>query len=114
MTEPATTVRVADPVDWATARRLCSEQGGALVRYEFLAEDLAVADALLKASKGGDGYWMGATFDGGHTWASIFKDPKTSTGDRCFGSDPTVVYSLRDSAFYVGTLCFFRNPIGVT
>jgi hypothetical protein len=59
----------------------------------------------------GDGYWMGATFDGGHTWASIFKDPKTSTGDRCFGSDPTVVYSLRDSAFYVGTLCFFTNPI---
>src|SRR5207247_10325940 len=22
----------------------------------------------------GDGYWMGATFDGGKTWASIFKD----------------------------------------
>src|SRR6266542_2582261 len=59
----------------------------------------------------GDGYWMGATFDGGHTWASTFKDPKTSTGDRCFGSDPTVVYSLRDSAFYVGTLCFFGTGI---
>jgi hypothetical protein len=59
----------------------------------------------------GDGYWMGATFDGGQTWTSIFKDPKTSTGDRCFGSDPTVVYSLRDSAFYVGTLCFFGTGI---
>jgi hypothetical protein len=59
----------------------------------------------------GDGYWMGATFDGGQTWASIFKDPKSSSGDRCFGSDPTVVYSLRDSAFYVGTLCFFATGI---
>src|SRR6266540_586365 len=59
----------------------------------------------------GDGYWMGATFDGGQSWASIFKDPKSSSGDRCFGSDPTVVYSLRDSAFYVGTLCFFGTGI---
>ncbi|HEY3259205.1 MAG TPA: sialidase family protein, partial [Pseudonocardiaceae bacterium] len=59
----------------------------------------------------GDGYWIGATFDGGHTWTSTFKDPKTSSGDRCFGSDPTVVYSVRDSAFYLATLCFFTNPI---
>ncbi len=59
----------------------------------------------------GDGYWIGATFDGGQTWASIFKDPKTSTGERCFGSDPTVIYSVDDSAFYVGTLCYFTNPI---
>jgi hypothetical protein len=59
----------------------------------------------------GDGYWIGNTFDGGQTWASTFKDPKTSGGDRCFGSDPTVVYSVRDSAFYLATLCFFTNPI---
>jgi hypothetical protein len=59
----------------------------------------------------GDGYWIGTTFDGGQTWASIFKDPKSSSGDRCFGSDPTVVYSLSDSAFYVGTLCFFGTGI---
>jgi hypothetical protein len=58
-----------------------------------------------------DRYWIGTTFDGGHTWASTFKDPKTSSGDRCFGSDPTVVYSVRDSAFYLATLCFFTNPI---
>jgi hypothetical protein len=54
---------------------------------------------------------VGATSDGGRTWASTFKDPKTSSGDRCFGSDPTVVYSVRDSAFYLATLCFFTNPI---
>lgn len=59
----------------------------------------------------GDGYWIGYTFDGGQTWASVFKDPKTSVGDRCFGSDPTVVYSRRDSAFYVATLCYGFGPI---
>lgn len=59
----------------------------------------------------GDGYWIGTTFDGGQTWQSTFKDPKTSVGDRCFGSDPSVVYSLRDSAFYVSTLCFGFGPI---
>ncbi|HEY6679405.1 MAG TPA: hypothetical protein VI411_10980, partial [Actinomycetota bacterium] len=60
----------------------------------------------------GDGYWMGFTTDGGQTWGSIFKDPKTSNGERCFGSDPSVIYSRRDAAFYVSTLCFFStSPI---
>jgi hypothetical protein len=60
----------------------------------------------------GDGYWMGFTTDGGRTWGSIFKDPKTSNGERCFGSDPSVIYSRRDAAFYVSTLCFFTtSPI---
>jgi hypothetical protein len=60
----------------------------------------------------GDGYWMGFTTDGGQTWGSIFKDPKTSNGERCFGSDPSVIYSQRDDAFYVSTLCFFStSPI---
>jgi hypothetical protein len=60
----------------------------------------------------GDGYWMGFTTDGGQTWGSIFKDPKTSNGERCFGSDPSVIYSRRDAAFYVSTLCFFTtSPI---
>ncbi|HXF71318.1 MAG TPA: sialidase family protein [Actinomycetota bacterium] len=54
----------------------------------------------------GDGFWIGFTFDGGSTWGSVFKDPKLSTGARCFGSDPSVVYSLRDAAFYLATLCF--------
>jgi hypothetical protein len=56
----------------------------------------------------GDGYWIGNTTDGGRTWRSTFKDPKTSIGTRCFGSDPTVVFSVRDQAFYLATLCFFR------
>ncbi|HEY3210472.1 MAG TPA: hypothetical protein VGL18_11910, partial [Actinomycetota bacterium] len=60
----------------------------------------------------GDGYWMGFTRNGGKTWGSIFKDPKTSNGERCFGSDPSVIYSRRDAAFYVSTLCFFTtSPI---
>jgi hypothetical protein len=61
----------------------------------------------------GDGFWIGSTTDGGQTWASQFKDPKTSTtGDRCFGSDPSVVFSVKDDAFYLSTLCYFStSPI---
>ncbi len=57
----------------------------------------------------GDGFWIGRTTDGGQTWSSLFKDPKTSIGSRCFGSDPSVVYSIRDSAFYLATLCYFGD-----
>jgi hypothetical protein len=57
----------------------------------------------------GDGDWIGNTTDGGTTWASTFKDPKTSIGTRCFGGDPSVVYSVRDQAFYLSTLCFFGD-----
>jgi hypothetical protein len=60
----------------------------------------------------GDGFWIGHTTDGGQTWASEFKDPKTSNGERCFGSDPSVVYSVPDGAFYLSTLCYFStSPI---
>jgi hypothetical protein len=56
----------------------------------------------------GDGFWIGTTTDGGQTWRSQWKDPKFSfDGGRCYASDPTVVYSLRDHAFYLGTLCYF-------
>ena len=56
----------------------------------------------------GDGFWIGTTTDGGQTWSSQWKDPKFSfDGGRCYASDPTVVYSLRDHAFYLGTLCYF-------
>jgi len=54
----------------------------------------------------GDGFWIGHTFDGGATWTSEFKDPKLSTDARCFGADPSVVYSRRDGAFYISTLCY--------
>jgi hypothetical protein len=58
----------------------------------------------------GDGFWIGYTTDGGLTWTSQWKDPKFSfDGGRCFGSDPSVVYSLRDGAFYLSTLCFFST-----
>ena len=60
----------------------------------------------------GDGFWIGHTTDGGATWTSEFKDPKLSPDSlsiderRCFGSDPSVVYSDRDAAFYLSTLCY--------
>lgn len=58
----------------------------------------------------GDGFWIGYTTDGGETWTSQWKDPKFSfDAGRCFASDPTVVYSVRDEAFYMGTLCYFST-----
>ena len=58
----------------------------------------------------GDGFWIGSTTDGGQTWTSQWKDPKFSfDGGRCFASDPTVAYSVRDHAFYMGTLCYFST-----
>jgi len=59
-----------------------------------------------------DGLWIGRTTDGGRTWSSLHKGAVTSKGNqRCFGSDPSVVYSVRDGAFYVSTLCFLSiNP----
>jgi hypothetical protein len=54
----------------------------------------------------GVGFWIGHTTDGGHTWTSLFKDPVSSNGQPCIGSDPSVAYSLRDGAFYLTTLCF--------
>ena len=65
----------------------------------------------------GDGFWIGHTTDGGATWTSEFKDPKLSPDSlsfderRCFGADPSVVFSRRDSAFYLSTLCYSpSNP----
>ena len=58
-----------------------------------------------------DGLWIGRTTDGGHTWASLHKGATDSKGQRCLGSDPSVVYSVRDQAFYLSTLCFLAvNP----
>jgi hypothetical protein len=60
----------------------------------------------------GDGFWIGTTHDGGRTWSSQWKDPKFSfDGSRCYASDPTVVYSVRDQAFYMGTLCYFPTTV---
>jgi hypothetical protein len=58
----------------------------------------------------GDGFWIGYTTDGGQTWTSQWKDPKFSfDGGRCFASDPSVAYSLRDHSFYLSTLCYFST-----
>jgi hypothetical protein len=49
------------------------------------------------------------TMDGGRTWRSTRVNPEFGgSGDFCNGGDPSVVYSVRDHAFYVGQLCFFR------
>src|SRR5437588_8622933 len=54
-----------------------------------------------------DGLWIGRTIDGGQTWSGRFKVPHVRrTGEQCSASDPSVVYSARDAAFYVSTLCF--------
>jgi photosystem II stability/assembly factor-like uncharacterized protein len=58
-----------------------------------------------------NGLWIGRTTDGGHTWTSLHKGATDSKGQHCVGSDPSVVYSVRDQAFYLSTLCFFFvNP----
>jgi hypothetical protein len=54
-----------------------------------------------------NGFWIGRTSDGGRTWSSRFKVPRLSPwGHTCSGSDPSVVYSRRDRAFYLSTLCY--------
>src|SRR5262249_22044772 len=50
------------------------------------------------------------TSDGGRHWASTRVTPSFGgTGDVCSGGDPSVAYSRRDHAFYMGQLCFFRT-----
>jgi hypothetical protein len=51
-----------------------------------------------------------STTDGGRHWSSTRVTPSfAGTGDVCSGGDPTVAYSSRDHAFYMGQLCFFRT-----
>ena len=50
------------------------------------------------------------TSDGGQTWESTRVIPVfRPTSDGCSGGDPSVAYSLRDHAFYLSQLCFFRT-----
>lgn len=51
-----------------------------------------------------DGLWIGHTTDGGRTWSNEFREPFDS--EPCVGADPSVAYSVRDSAFYISTLCY--------
>jgi len=65
----------------------------------------AVAMSNDRPSDARRGVWIGATSDGGHHWSSEFRIPVASDGTPCRGGDPSVVYSRRDAAFYVSTLC---------
>lgn len=50
------------------------------------------------------------TSDGGRHWASTFVVPQlVTTREFCNGGDPAMAYSLRDHAFYMAQLCFFRT-----
>jgi hypothetical protein len=50
------------------------------------------------------------TKDGGQSWGTTRVTPQfRGTGDFCTGGDPSVAYSLRDHAFYMSQLCFFRS-----
>ena len=50
------------------------------------------------------------TTDGGKHWSSTSVVPVFyPTRDGCSGGDPSVAYSSRDHAFYMGQLCFFRT-----
>jgi hypothetical protein len=50
------------------------------------------------------------TSDGGRHWASTRVDAVfRPTSDICNGGDPSLAYSARDHAFYLGQLCFFRT-----
>jgi hypothetical protein len=50
------------------------------------------------------------TSDGGATWASTRVIPVFRPfSEICNGGDPAIAYSLRDKAFYLSQLCFFRT-----
>lgn len=50
------------------------------------------------------------TADGGASWHTTRVVPLfRPTSEACSGGDPVIAYSLRDSAFYLAQLCFFRS-----
>jgi hypothetical protein len=50
------------------------------------------------------------TTDGGQHWLSTRVIPVfRPTSEICNGGDPAIAYSLRDKAFYLAQLCFFRT-----
>jgi hypothetical protein len=74
-----------------------------------VAYDLSDPMTAVAAANGyvNGGLWIGRTTDGGQTWSTRFKTPRVGHGGGlCNASDPSVVYSRRDKAFYVSTLCF--------
>lgn len=58
----------------------------------------------------GGGVVIMRTSNGGQSWKSTRITPQfAGTRDYCTGGDPSVAYSLRDQAFYLSQLCFFRS-----
>ena len=59
----------------------------------------------------GDGFWIGYTTNGGQTWTSQWKNSRKILLRRwsVFRLRSSVVYSLRDNAFYLSTLCYFST-----
>ena len=50
------------------------------------------------------------TSDGGQHWTTLRQTPQFFPfREMCTGGDPSVEYSIRDRAFYLTTLCFFRT-----
>ena len=72
-------------------------------------------DNPLVAVAGANDYVSGGTVvmrtsDGGQHWLSTRVVPVfRPTSDTCQGGDPSVAYSRREHAFYLGQLCFFRS-----
>src|SRR2546421_10980704 len=72
-------------------------------------------DNPMVAVAGANDYVSGGTVvmrtsDGGQHWLSTRVVPVfRPTGDTCQGGDPSVAYSRREHAFYLGQLCFFRS-----
>jgi len=81
-------------------------QNETAVAYDTTHPQIAVAAANDYVS---GGVVVMRTSDGGQHWASTRITPQFfGTRDFCNGGDPGVAYSVRDDAFYLSQLCFFR------
>lgn len=82
-------------------------QNETAVAYNLTNPMIAVAGANDYVS---GGVVVMRTTDGGRHWRSTRVVPVfRPTSDACSGGDPALSYSLRDKAFYLAQLCFFRT-----
>jgi hypothetical protein len=81
-------------------------QNETAVAYNVTHPEIAVAAANDYVS---GGVVVMRTSNGGQTWLSTRISPQfRGTADFCSGGDPGVAYSLKEAAFYISQLCFFR------
>jgi hypothetical protein len=100
-------------VDAAGNRQMNSDSDPAMPQDET-AVAASITHPLIAVSAANDyvggGVVVMRTTDGGRNWVSKRITPIFSaTGEPCSGGDPSVAYSLRDDAFYLSQLCFFRS-----